>query len=74
MFKIQWDKETGGVKLDSLVTKDTLSIAPRPVFYEELHLLGLNALGWKYPECDDYRMVMHRLESKPLCCGSPWER
>lgn len=50
MFKIQWDKETGGVKLDSLVTKDTLSIAPRPVFYEELNLLGLNALGWKYPE------------------------
>lgn len=53
MFKIQWDKETGGVKLDSLVTKDTLSIAPRPVFYEELHLLGLNALGWQYPECDE---------------------
>ena len=50
MFKIQWDKETGGVKLDSLVTKDTLSIAPRPVFYEELNLLGLNGLGWKYPE------------------------
>lgn len=53
MFKIQWDKETGGVKLDSLITKDTLSIAPRPVFYEELHLLGLNALGWQYPECDE---------------------
>lgn len=53
MFKIQWDKETGGVKLDSLVTKDTLSIAPRPVFYEELNLLGLNALGWKYPECEE---------------------
>ena len=53
MFKIQWDKETGGVKLDSLVTKDTLSIAPRPVFYEELNLLGVNALGWKYPECEE---------------------
>lgn len=45
MFKIQWDDETGGVKLDSLVTKDTLSIAPRPVFYEELNLLGLNLLA-----------------------------
>ena len=53
MFKIQWDKETGGVILNSLVTKDTLSIAPRPVFYEELNLLGLNALGWKYPECEE---------------------
>lgn len=53
MFKIQWDKETGGVTLGSLVTKDTLSIAPRPVFYEELDLLGLKELGWKYPECQE---------------------
>lgn len=51
MFKIQWDKETGGVLLTSLVTKDTLSISPRPVFYEELNLLGLKKLGWEYPEC-----------------------
>ncbi len=53
MFKIQWDKETGGVKLDSLVTKDTVSIPPRPVFYEELDLLGLKELGWNYPECQE---------------------
>lgn len=53
MFKIQWDKETGGVKLGSLVTKETLSIAPRPVFFEELNLLGLNELGWSYPECEE---------------------
>lgn len=53
MFKIQWDKETGGVKLGSLVTKDTLSISPRPVFFEELNLLGLRELGWSYPECEE---------------------
>lgn len=53
MFKIVWDKETGGVLLDSLVTKDTLSISPRPVFFEELNLLGLKDLGWKYPECEE---------------------
>ncbi len=53
MFKIQWDKETGGVLLTSLVTKDTLSISPRPVFYEELNLLGLKELGWEYPECGE---------------------
>lgn len=53
MFKIQWDKETGGVLLTSLVTKDTLSISPRPVFYEELNLLGLKELGWEYPECSE---------------------
>ena len=53
MFKIAWDRETGGVKLSSLVGKDTVSIPPRPVFFEELNLLGLNTLGWKYPECED---------------------
>lgn len=52
MFKVSWDRETGGVKLSSLVEKDTISIPPRPVFYEELHLLGLNTMGWKYPECE----------------------
>ena len=53
MFKVSWDRETGGVKLSSLVGKDTVSISPRPVFYEELNLLGLDTLGWKYPECEE---------------------
>ena len=50
MFKISWDKETGGIKLSSRVDKDTLGISPRPVFFEELDLLKLNELGWKYPK------------------------
>ena len=50
MFKITWDKDTGGVKLSSSVNKDTLGISPRPVFFEELDLLKLNELGWKYPK------------------------
>ena len=49
MFKIVWDKETGGVLLTTKVTKETLGISPRPVFWEELDLIGLNTLGWKYP-------------------------
>lgn len=53
MFKIVWDKETGGVKLSSLATAETLGVSPRPVFYEELNLLGLKDLGWKYPECQE---------------------
>lgn len=53
MFKVSWDRETGGVKLSSLVEKDTINISPRPVFYEELNLLGLNTLGWQYPECEE---------------------
>ena len=50
MFKVSWDRETGGVKLSSLVGKDTVNISPRPVFFEELNLLGLNALGWHIVE------------------------
>lgn len=50
MFKIAWDKDSGGVKLSSNVDVDTLGISPRPVFFEELDLLKLNELGWKYPQ------------------------
>lgn len=53
MFKIEWDRETGGVILSSKVTKDTLGTSPRPVWYEELDLLGLDKLGWVYPHCKE---------------------
>lgn len=53
MFKITWDKETGGVLLSSEPSKETLGISPRPVFYEELDLLGLESLGWTYPRCKE---------------------
>lgn len=53
MFKVSWDRETGGVMLSSLVNEDTIKISPRPVFYEELNLLGLNIKGWQYPECKE---------------------
>lgn len=50
MFKITWDRETGGVRLNSRVTKETLGISPRPVFFEELDLLELDKLGYSYPK------------------------
>jgi len=53
MFKVSWDRETGGVILSSLVGQDTVNISPRPVFFEELNILGLNTLGWQYPECEE---------------------
>jgi phosphoadenosine phosphosulfate reductase len=40
MYKVEWDKETGGVILNNRITDQTLGIAPRPVFFEELDLLG----------------------------------
>ena len=49
MFKIEWDSETGGVLLSSKVTKATLGISPRPVWFEERDLLGLDKLGYCYP-------------------------
>ena len=52
MFKIEWDKETGGILLSSKKTKDTLGISPRPVWFEELDLLGLDKLGYEYPKVE----------------------
>lgn len=53
MYKITWDKETGGVLLHTATSEETLGVSPRPVFYEELDLLGLNKLGWHYPHCKE---------------------
>ena len=53
MFKIIWDKETGGVRMQSHFTSDALTVSPRPVFFEELDMLGLDKLGWQYPRCQE---------------------
>ena len=49
MFKIIWDKENNGVLLTMRSTDESLNVSPRPVFFEELDLLGLNEF-WKYPK------------------------
>lgn len=53
MYKVEWDRKTGGVKLVNHITKDTLSVSPRPVFFEELDMLCLKDYGWTYPECKE---------------------
>lgn len=53
MYKITWDKETGGIQLNLHVVEDTLSVSPRPVFFEELDLLKLSEAGWSYPHCEE---------------------
>lgn len=53
MYKITWDKEINGVLLHSRIVEGVLGTSPRPVFYEELDLLGLDKLGWKYPHCEE---------------------
>lgn len=49
MFKIIWDKENNGVLLTMESNEDAIKVPPRPVFYEELDLLGMNKY-WKYPK------------------------
>lgn len=53
MFNIEWDEETGGVRLESKTTDKTLGVTPRPVFREELDLLGLRERGIDYPADTD---------------------
>ncbi len=67
MFKVEWDIETGGVKLSSLHTKNSLGVSPRPVFFEELDLLKLNQLGWEYPHCQE--PLLWACNKQYYCCG-----
>lgn len=50
MYATVWDQLTGGVRLVDVPTADDLLITTelRPVFYEELDLLGFDA-HWNYP-------------------------
>lgn len=51
MYKIVWDKKTGGVLLTSNDDGADTILLPRPVFYEELDLLGFDK-HWQYPNND----------------------
>lgn len=53
MFKVIWDAENNGVRLTMSSNGDALNVAPRPVFWEELDLLGLNKKGWIYPHVEE---------------------
>ena len=53
MSKVEWDLKSGGIVLKRHITKNTLAVSPRPVFFEELDLLHLEEKGWKYPKCQE---------------------
>lgn len=53
MFKIVWDAKYNGVRLTMSSKGDALNVSPRPVFWEELDLLGLNNKGWIYPHVEE---------------------
>ncbi|PMQ01345.1 MAG: phosphoadenosine phosphosulfate reductase [Dictyoglomus sp. NZ13-RE01] len=50
MYKVEWDKKSGGVLL--VTSSENEIIPPRPVFYEELDLLGFNKY-WDYPQSQE---------------------
>ena len=51
MFNIKWDPEINGVLLTT--EEGDVNLPVRPVFYEELDLIGFPELGFKYPKSDD---------------------
>lgn len=53
MFKVIWDKDYNGVRLTMSSKGDSLNVSPRPVYWEELDLLGLNNMGWIYPHVEE---------------------
>ena len=53
MFKVVWEPEYNGVRLTMSSKGDALNVSPRPVFWEELDLLGLNKKGWIYPHVEE---------------------
>ena len=51
MYSYKWDEETGGILLNT--TPLLFSKEPRPVYYEELDILGFDKF-WKYEKDDSY--------------------
>jgi len=51
MYRVQWDADTGGVLLTD--EPEGLDGEMRPVFHEELDLLGFEQGGWTYPRVED---------------------
>lgn len=50
LHKYEWDPVTGGILL--LPQQEKSSKEPRPVYYREMNLLGMDK-RWKYPQNDD---------------------
>ena len=52
MFRIIWDKDINGVMLTTNGNGEALNISPRPVFHEELNLLGFKKF-WTYDDATE---------------------
>ncbi len=52
MYKVVWDKNLNGIILKDNVDSSEIIVPPRPVFFEELDLLGLDKF-WDYPKAQE---------------------
>ena len=52
MYKVTWDKTTNGILLVNSVSNFKVMTPPRPVFFEELDLLGFDKF-WEYPKAQE---------------------
>jgi len=52
MYKVTWDKSLNGILLVNSEGDSESILPPRPVFFEELDLLGFNRF-WYYPKVQD---------------------
>lgn len=51
MFNTKWDPEINGILL--VTDEGDINESARPVFFEELDLLGFPGLGFTYPKCEE---------------------
>ena len=49
MYKIKWDKQNNSIMLSENVNNNEVIVPPRPVYFEELDLLGFDKY-YKYPK------------------------
>lgn len=59
LHKYEWDPVTGGILL--LPQQEKSSREPRPVYYREMNLLGMDK-RWKYPQNDDAPIMWSEAE------------
>ena len=52
MFKIKWDEGNNSVVLSNKFSDKEAIQSPRPIFFEELDLLGFGD-HWDYPKCEE---------------------
>ena len=52
MFNVIWDRDNNGILLTKKLSSSEIIMPPRPVFFEELDLLGFNKF-WNYPKAQE---------------------